>query len=112
MTVAVCATRNSVAQAQKSLNDRLAVHIKRDIGKFIMSASDNLSLQVSLGLERMSELMKLCNKFMLRRTSTVLKSLLPAKVEQVGNGSGCAAMPWQHICTPLTRCDHHRSMQH
>lgn len=28
--------------------------------------------------------MKLCNKFMLRRTSTVLKALLPAKVEQVG----------------------------
>jgi hypothetical protein len=31
----------------------------------------------------MEQLMKLCNKFMLRRTSTVLKSLLPAKVEQV-----------------------------
>jgi SNF2 family DNA or RNA helicase len=40
-------------------------------------------LQVTLGLERMEQLMKLCNKFMLRRTSTVLKALLPAKVEQV-----------------------------
>ncbi|KAF8064561.1 rhp54 [Scenedesmus sp. PABB004] len=39
--------------------------------------------QVALGLERMGQLMRLCNKFMLRRTSTVLKSLLPAKVEQV-----------------------------
>jgi hypothetical protein len=41
-------------------------------------------VQVTLGLERMEQLMKLCNKFMLRRTSTVLKALLPAKVEQVG----------------------------
>jgi SNF2 family DNA or RNA helicase len=40
-------------------------------------------VQVTLGLERMEQLMKLCNKFMLRRTSTVLKALLPAKVEQV-----------------------------
>jgi hypothetical protein len=34
-------------------------------------------------MQRMNELMALCNRFMLRRTSTVLKSLLPAKVEQV-----------------------------
>lgn len=34
-------------------------------------------------MQRMNELMKLCNKFMLRRTSTVLKELLPTKVEQV-----------------------------
>jgi hypothetical protein len=40
-------------------------------------------LQVTLGMLRMNALMKICNKFMLRRTSTVLKSLLPAKVEQV-----------------------------
>lgn len=40
-------------------------------------------LQVDLGMQRMNELMKLCNKFMLRRTSTVLKELLPTKVEQV-----------------------------
>lgn len=39
--------------------------------------------QIELGMNRMGELMKLCNKFMLRRTSTVLKELLPAKVEQV-----------------------------
>lgn len=32
----------------------------------------------------MNGLMKLCNRFMLRRTSTVLKELLPTKVEQVG----------------------------
>jgi hypothetical protein len=43
-----------------------------------------LFLQVELGMQRMNELMKLCNKFMLRRTSTVLKELLPTKVEQVG----------------------------
>jgi hypothetical protein len=42
-----------------------------------------LFLQVELGMQRMNELMKLCNKFMLRRTSTVLKELLPTKVEQV-----------------------------
>jgi SNF2 family DNA or RNA helicase len=41
-------------------------------------------LQVDLGRIRMNDLMKLCNKFMLRRTSTVLKELLPTKVEQVG----------------------------
>lgn len=40
-------------------------------------------LQVDLGMQRTNELMKICNKFMLRRTSTVLKALLPAKVEQV-----------------------------
>jgi SNF2 family DNA or RNA helicase len=34
-------------------------------------------------MQRMNELMQLCNKFMLRRTSTVLKELLPTKVEQV-----------------------------
>jgi SNF2 family DNA or RNA helicase len=34
-------------------------------------------------MQRMNELMKLCNKFLLRRTSTVLKELLPTKVEQV-----------------------------
>eukprot|EP00775_Hariotina_reticulata_P005925 gene5925-6165_t len=39
--------------------------------------------QVALGLERMSQLMGLCNRFMLRRTSSVLKQLLPTKVEQV-----------------------------
>ncbi|KAF6257532.1 P-loop containing nucleoside triphosphate hydrolase protein [Scenedesmus sp. NREL 46B-D3] len=45
--------------------------------------ADATEKQVTLGLERMEQLMKLCNKFMLRRTSTVLKALLPAKVEQV-----------------------------
>ncbi|WIA39238.1 hypothetical protein OEZ86_005361 [Tetradesmus obliquus] len=44
--------------------------------------ADATEKQVTLGLERMEQLMKLCNKFMLRRTSTVLKALLPAKVEQ------------------------------
>jgi SNF2 family DNA or RNA helicase len=39
--------------------------------------------QVARSLAAMNELMELCNKFMLRRTSTVLKALLPAKVEQV-----------------------------
>lgn len=38
---------------------------------------------MALGLERMAQLMNLCNRFMLRRTSAVLKSLLPTKVEQV-----------------------------
>jgi hypothetical protein len=32
----------------------------------------------------MNQLMEICNRFMLRRTSAVLKKLLPAKVEQVG----------------------------
>eukprot|EP00879_Flechtneria_rotunda_P025172 GHRR01026734.1.p1 GENE.GHRR01026734.1~~GHRR01026734.1.p1 ORF type:complete len:417 (+),score=178.67 GHRR01026734.1:420-1670(+) len=45
--------------------------------------ADATEKQVAVGLERMSQLMRLCNKFMLRRTSTVLKALLPAKVEQV-----------------------------
>lgn len=35
-------------------------------------------------MERSNRLMALCNKFMIRRTSTVLKKLLPNKVEQVG----------------------------
>lgn len=35
-------------------------------------------------MERMNTLMKICNRFLLRRTSTVLKELLPTKVEQVG----------------------------
>jgi hypothetical protein len=39
--------------------------------------------QVERGLAAMNELMELCNRFMLRRTSTILKQLLPAKVEQV-----------------------------
>ena len=38
----------------------------------------------------MAALMELCQKFMLRRTSTVLKKLLPAKVEQVkGRAQAC-----------------------
>lgn len=35
----------------------------------------------------MGELMGLINNFMLRRTSKMLKKLLPAKVEQVGHGA-------------------------
>jgi hypothetical protein len=56
-----------------------------------------LPAQVTLGLERMEQLMKLCNKFMLRRTSTVLKSLLPAKVEQVGQLGASTARAASHV---------------
>jgi SNF2 family DNA or RNA helicase len=45
--------------------------------------ADATDKQVERGLAAMNELMELCNRFMLRRTSTVLKKLLPAKVEQV-----------------------------
>lgn len=45
--------------------------------------ADASEAQVERGLAAMNELMELCNKFLLRRTSTVLKKLLPAKVEQV-----------------------------
>lgn len=48
--------------------------------------ADASEAQVERGLGAMNELMELCNKFMLRRTSTVLKKLLPAKVEQVWLG--------------------------
>lgn len=48
--------------------------------------ADASDAQVAKGLTAMSELMGLINSFMLRRTSTVLKKLLPAKVEQVGAG--------------------------
>lgn len=41
-------------------------------------------MQVALGLQRMARLIELVSRFMLRRTSTVLKKLLPQKVEQVG----------------------------
>jgi len=50
-------------------------------------------------MQRMSELMKICNKFMLRRTSTVLKELLPTKVEQV---SPCIMVCIQHV--PVQCC--------
>jgi len=46
--------------------------------------ADASEKQVARGLAAMDALMELCNKFMMRRTSTVLKALLPAKVEQVG----------------------------
>lgn len=49
-------------------------------------------------MQRMNELMKLCNKFMLRRTSTVLKELLPTKVEQVG------MLPADPTSYPVPRC--------
>lgn len=39
--------------------------------------------EVEEGLRRMNQLMDICSTFMLRRTSTVLKSLLPPKLEQV-----------------------------
>lgn len=57
-------------------------------------------LQVELGMQRMNELMKLCNKFMLRRTSTVLKELLPTKVEQVGSS---VATQWP-LKIPCSTC--------
>lgn len=49
--------------------------------------ADATEKQVERGLAAMGELMGLINNFMLRRTSTVLKKLLPAKVEQVGHGA-------------------------
>lgn len=45
--------------------------------------ADASDAQAARGLAAMGELMALINSFMLRRTSTVLKKLLPAKVEQV-----------------------------
>lgn len=68
-----------------------------------------LVLQVELGMQRMSELMKICNKFMLRRTSTVLKELLPTKVEQVGPlqygmHSACPCSMLHVLCTCIKVC--------
>lgn len=57
--------------------------------------ADASEAQVERGLAAMNDLMELCNKFMLRRTSTVLKKLLPAKVEQVrgpGFWGGCRVL--------------------
>lgn len=53
--------------------------------------ADASEAQVTKGLEAMGDLMSLINNFMLRRTSTVLKKLLPAKVEQVGGGGARSA---------------------
>lgn len=59
-------------------------------------------LQVDLGMQRMNELMKLCNKFMLRRTSTVLKALLPTKVEQVR--TPCTVQALRQLLQPQSAC--------
>ena len=41
------------------------------------------------GLERSAALVDLCSPYMLRRTSNVLKSYLPTKVQQVCRQQAC-----------------------
>jgi hypothetical protein len=82
----------SCISQQLPLSHGAAEYISAENYTALACAKHFYTLQVALGLERMSALMDLCNKFMLRRTSVVLKKLLPPKVEQVSDSAmGCLA---------------------